>query len=781
MSNIQPTGMGRRIDPRGLTKPTESLVPTGAPRAAVGQDNGNGYGGDDHYGVGFSHGYQSHQQGDFARIWHFLLEKAWVMVLTTIVALGLGYVYGKRAPVLYAATATVQAEQDQPKILNLQMMEVRDPQAVEYLQTVAQSLNNRALLERVADTNHLWNDPRFTNRLVLASPFGPDASLGSAFPTNHNESVVQARVLDALERIVKVRLRRGTRLIDITVTHRWPDLAALIANSIVNEYVNENAEREETSIGLATRSLSKQAERVRKKLEESEKVLQAYIETNKAVSLDERQNTVVAALKELSTKATEARSLRLKTEAEYAQITSLGTNNGAGLLVVPTVAKDPTVMALQLELEKAENDFAAVSQRYKVKHPKYIQSLGQVEGLKASLTNAVLSAAQTVKASLENARAAEEALNKALADQEASALELNKLSIQYKVLAREVESDRTLYDELLKGTQEASVSKETHQTGIVRVVQKAYVPYERVSPKRLAILALSGLGGILFGALVLVGFRVTDTSIKTVDDAETLLDMSVFSVVPQMRKVNNRADHALLITADPKSAGAEAFRTLRASLATQGDLHERRVFLITSALPGEGKTFCSLNYAASLAQLGLKTLLIDADLRKPSVEMSLLGVESRSPGLTDYLSGKKRLEQIVRPAKLENLYFISEGSIATSPAELLTQEGLEGLIKEALQHYDRVVVDSAPINAVSDTLLILKSVQTVCLVVRAAHTSSRYVLRAVQLLQNARAPLSGVILNRMPRRHGPTYGAYYDYRHHGKYGKDYVYGAAKTD
>ncbi len=779
MRNMQPGGSTGPTDLTGRKVALTSPRVTQAIRASVYGDGDNG---DGSYGYSYGYGYQSHQQGDFARTWHFVLGKAWILVLTTVIALALGYFYARRAPVLYSATATVQAEQDQPKILNIQMMELRDPQAVEYLQTVAQSLNSRTLLERVADTNQLWNDPRFTNGLAAPSPSAPNANPGSGLLASGSESPGSpghARVLDSLERIVKVKLRRGTRLIDITVTHRRPELAALIANSVVSEYVNENAEREEIGIGLATRSLSKQAERVRKKLEESEKALQAYVETNKAVSLDERQNTVVAALKELSTKATEARSVRLKTEAEYAQITSLGTNNAAGLLVVPTVAKDPTVLALQVELEKAQTDFAAVSQRYKAKHPKYVQSLGQIAGLRASITNAVLSAVQTVKASLENARAAEEALNKAMEEQEASALELNKLSIQYKVLAREVESDRALYDELLKGTQEASVSKETHQTGIVRVVQKAYVPDRPIWPRKLAIMVMSGLGGILLGAMILMGFRVTDTSIQTVDEAEALLDLSVFSVVPQMRRANLAA-HALVVASNPKSAGAEAFRTLRASLAMLSDLGDRRVFLFTSAVPGEGKTFCSLNYAASLAQLGLKTLLIDADLRKPSVEKTLLGVESGSPGLSDYQSGQKRLEAVVRPTKVENLFLISEGSRAASPAELLTKDGLEGLIKEALRHYDRLVVDSAPINAVSDTLLLLKNVQAVCLVVRADHTSSRYVLRCVQVLQSAGAPLSGVILNRMPRRRGPTYGAYYDYQHHGKYGKDYVYGADKA-
>jgi capsular exopolysaccharide synthesis family protein len=293
-------------------------------------------------------------------------------------------------------------------------------------------------------------------------------------------------------------------------------------------------------------------------------------------------------------------------------------------------------------------------------------------------------------------------------------------------------------------------------------------------------MVMSGMAGILVGALVLVGFWVMDTSIKTVDEAETLLGLSVFSVVPHIRKAK-RAGHALVVVSNPKSAAAEAFRTLRASVSTVGDLEDRRLFLFASSMPGEGKTFCSINYAASLAQLGLKTLIIDADLRKPSIEMSLLGQESPSPGMTDYLSGQKTLDEVVWPAGIENLHVISGGSTAASPAELLAKDGLERLIKEALLRYDRVILDTAPINAVGDTLLILKSAHTVCLVIRTASTSRRYVLRCLQLLQGAKAPLAGILLNCMPRHRGPTYGAYYDHHYHGKYGKEGVYGAAKAD
>ena len=298
---------------------------------------------------------------------------------------------------------------------------------------------------------------------------------------------------------------------------------------------------------------------------------------------------------------------------------------------------------------------------------------------------------------------------------------------------------------------EADVTKETQQTGIVHVVEPAITPDLPVWPKRAAVLAISGLAGIFFGLLIIMGLSVSDTSIKTVDDAETRLHLSVFSAVPQVRGVKRVKTH-LVVVERAKSSGAEAFRTLRTSLSMLGKAEERRVFLFTSAMPSEGKTFCSLNYSASLAQLGLKTLLIDADMRRPSIEATLMGRDTKQPGLTDYLTGQKKFEEVAQPTKVENLLFVSGGAVAASPAELLAKDGLERIIKEALLHYDRVVLDSAPINAVSDTLLMLRSVQTVCLVVRAASTSARYVLRCVRLPPGrAGAPL-GHHPNRMPHR-----------------------------
>jgi len=705
----------------------------------------------------------SDHTADFRRVWHAMLERGWIIGISLVICVALGFAYIRRATVLYSATATVKVQQDQAPVFKIENVQFEDLQALDFLQTVAQSIKTRPLLERVIASNNLAADERFFSTAIKLS--------------TTNKPVTTEDLAQALDLLTTVKLRRGTRLIDITVKHSSPQLTARLANSLVSEFMSENAEQHLATGTDAKKTLNTEAERLRKKLKESETALQAYKETNNAVSLDDRQNTVVAELKELSTKATEAKSLRIKLESDYSQVLAL-SNNAEALLTIQAVANDHSVVAAKTSLSKAESDFAALKQRYKAKHPKYIQAQTQLTALQEDLAQSASKAAQGLKSGLDAARASETALESARRTQETAALKLNDLSIQYGVLAREVESDRALYESVLKTMKESDVTKEIKPMKI-HVVQQAYVPDKPVAPRRAMIMAMSAMVGLGLGILAVLSFSFLDSSIKTVDEAESLLRLPVLGTTAKLKEVNKN-NRPLLVVDAPHSTGAESFRTLRTNLSMLGRIEDRRVFLFTSAMPQEGKTFTSVNYAASLAHAGLKTLIIDGDLRRPNVEATLSGKETDAFGVTDFLTSNKSFEEVIQTTRVPNLFIIAGGTTAPNPAELLAKDGLSSLIARALRDYDRVVVDSAPIHAVSDTLLMVKHVQTVCLVIRAAHTSFRSVTRCIQLLQGAAAPLSGMVLNRMPVRRRLGYGydsGYYDYGYHGKYSKKGVYGA----
>jgi capsular exopolysaccharide synthesis family protein len=265
---------------------------------------------------------------------------------------------------------------------------------------------------------------------------------------------------------------------------------------------------------------------------------------------------------------------------------------------------------------------------------------------------------------------------------------------------------------------------------------------------------------------------------------EKLLDLPVLAAVPEMGRpvVKKNApvspDQALAfqlpMLADGNSPPAEAIRSLRASMSLIGVESERRSLIFTSALPGEGKSFTAANYSIALASQELRTLLIDADLRRPSVH-TMFGAERGHLGAVDYFLNEEPLESFVTTTSLQNLDLLLSGTSAPNPAELLSGQGFTRLIAEAMQSYDRIVVDTAPINVVSDTLMLIKCVQSVCVVVRAASSPSEAVLRAVRVMEKSGKRPVGVVFNRVPRHAGLGYHANY-YYHYGpadRYGSGY--------
>ena len=694
---------------------------------------------------------------NFQVLYHVLLEKAWIVLFCFIVAVFLTGAYLKRAPRIYAASVVLQVEQEESRVMKIEKIQGEDLRWPDILKTIEQTLQSRSLFERIVEVNNLTSDPRFL-----------DAT---------GQSPSKDQLAGMLAGMTTARLRRGTRLIDVTVAHTNPELTALVANSLVREYMRQNVEQRATSTGVANDFLMEEAQRLKKKLQESENALQAYKEKTQSVSLEERQNIVVQRLKELSLKVTEAKSVCLKLESELAQVDKSGTNIDA-LLIAPAVAGDSSVASIQLTLSKLEADFATLKQRYKDKHPKYIQAVSEMAEWRKSFQEAVFKVPQTLHSAYDSAKASEQAMERALHEQETAALDLNKQSIQYNVLSREVESDRLLYDAVVQRMKETSLTKEL-QPDKIRVVQSAIVPKAPFKPETTKVMLQGLIGGFVFGLMLALFLHSLDTSFKSVDQTESYLGLPVLSVIPQV-KASGSGKGGLVVAEDAKSTGAESFRSLRTSLSMLGREEQRRVFLITSAMPQDGTTFCSLNYAASLAQSGLRTVIIDCDLRRPSVEKILTGGRSSHPGVTDFLTGKTTLPDLIQETKIEKLSFISAGTVAPNPAELLTRNSIDALVEDALQQFERVVIDSAPIHAVSDTLLILNRVQTVCLVARACKTPRKSVLRALQVLQKAHAPLAGLILNRLPRRRGLEYyyDSYYDYSYRGKYTQKGVYGEA---
>ena len=317
-----------------------------------------------------------------------------------------------------------------------------------------------------------------------------------------------------------------------------------------------------------------------------------------------------------------------------------------------------------------------------------------------------------------------------------------------------METDRALYDALLRRLKETDVAKGVELQN-VRVFEAATLPIASIPRHAVRQVVLGLVGGLGGGMLAVLAAYFLDTSWKNVDQAETATSLRVLASIPKCGRLSHAAVGTLLQD-QPASAVAEAFRFLRTSLYLSASRPGRTVFLFTSAMPGEGKTFCAVNCAVAVAQQGLRTLLVDADLRSPDVGASVME-DANKPGVGEYLLDQAGFEDVVHPSKVPNLSVIPAGQTAPRPGEMLASPSFARLIGEARANFEVVVVDSAPIHPVSDTLLVLEHVDAVCLVVRLGRVAPKVVLRACQVLaQFGRRP-TGLIMNAVPRRANPLY------------------------
>ena len=676
---------------------------------------------------------------DFGYYLHLLLRYIWLFLAIVLICAAIGAYLALRQPQRYVATAVIQVEQQEQRVLKTE--ETVRLEAADYLTTMVATLTGDSFLVRVAKATNLLNDPEFIE--PRAEPYS------------------DAEIADRMRAMVSATVRRGTRLIDVAATDTNPERAQLIAQTVVKEFMRQTIEQRMAAAQVANDFLRDEAEKLKVKLEASEQKLQKYKEEQNAVSLQEDQNITVAKLKELSVQVGEARNQRIKLESDMDLLRKIPDADIDQMLQIPSVSAIPEVQALRAQVNTADADLAATAKRYLPQHPRTIQATTQLEQLRTSLHDTLKNAGEILNTQYQAAVDAETKLNEALKEQEQDALELNKIAIPYNVLQREVDSDRAMYDAVNARLRETNVSLGVESTPF-RIVQEPLA----AKPVPRPLLKMLGLGlflGLALGAGTIFGLDMLDSSLRYVDQAESFLKLPVLAVVSDLP--NQRGDKIPSVFADAgQSQQAEAFRSMRTTLSLMGDEAHRRSFLVTSAIPGEGKTFCAYNAAMAFAAEGQKTILVDADLRMPAVHKIFSDAEGarRHAGLADFLSGDVEIDRIIMAGPQENLSVICAGGKTSNPGELLGADGFDKLMKTLTERFDRVIIDSAPVNAVSDTLRITPLVNYVCLVVRAAKTPKKALARAKKLLENAKGRLAGFILNRV---HLGRDSAYYFYHY----------------
>jgi len=778
---------------------------------------------------------------DFRRFWHSFVERIWIVALCVLAGLFLALGYLARTPKLYQGHTVLEVEFQEPRVVGTEGSASRVGSmflaSQEAMRTIEQNLVNETLLARVVRSEGLAEDGG--RALLGQSITGRDAAKATPRPitsptenkTDNTGGVTTFTPLEealgrALKGMVIPVIRRGTRLIDVYVTNRDPAMAQRLAEAVGREYIRNSIERRASFDQDTLRYLLEEEERLKVNLQKSEAAVAEYkAKTPDALQLGggtvatgsqagsgagaggTRGGVVEDKLQELNSKLTAAKADQIRLEGELQQVEQAGKDIDA-LLAVPSISSSALVNESRHSVTQVEAEIATLALRYKEKHPRMMAARAALAEAKEKLRQAVMAQPEILRNSIEQTKATEASLQGVLQDQQGVAVALNRAAIGYQELARQAETDRALYESVLRQIKDTSLTKDV-KTNAVSVIEHSPLPNSPVSPNPTKAIALGLLGGLAAGLAFALGADMLDRSIKTVDQAEETLGLPVFAAVPettdqgavsQSKRSKQRrgffgGSKYRVVVEMPESPAAEAFRNLRAALSLLGPEVERKVSLFTSALPSEGKSFTSANYSLALAQQGYRVLLIDGDLRRPALHRIFRFQEAMKnnnfdqdggAGVLDCLVGKADLASAARsiPAgeidmvrdniavtgKIQTLMggqlsVLAGGRRAPNPAEILAGSSFGQLVADASRLFDRVVIDSAPVLAVSDTLLMMPYVQTLCIVLQAAKTPRQVIRRAISLLAKSGIRPAGLVLNRLPRGRGVGY--YYYYSSHG--------------
>lgn len=681
---------------------------------------------------------------DFRSIIHLLRDQAWIVGLCAVLGAGAALVYSLCKPPVYASQAILEVTVDGSTLADFGRREGSDLNSASLLKTIEQTVASQAVLRRVLHKQRLAEYPAFA-------------------PSRSQEVGGEAELLELLQNRVSVSLIRGTRLISLVARDRDPVKARQLAQGVVDEFLTQKFESSLEGTDATRRYLTAEATRLKDEVTAAEERLQLYREKFNAVSLTDKHDLVTGRLSELGRQVTQARARRVSMEADRLQVQTLRKEGPEALVNLSNIAALPEIVDLRKQINTLSTEVAALSQRYREKHPRMIEITRELQEAHTALQANLQQAGEAILQSYLTAKTNEEMLQKELYQQEKLALELARVTIPYRALEREAESNQVLYQQVLARLKESVVAqgmitKGSVQGSYIRVIQQPLAPVKPGGMSAKSLLALGLAGGGALGMCLAVGRRALDNSLSSIDEAETYLDLPSLAVVQRSSFENLR--HDLVVDSSPASIEAESFRSLRTTLSLLQPDENGRVVMFTSAVQGEGKSFCAMNYAAGVAEQGLRTLLVDGDLRRAWLRHALAPA-SEKPGLVACLRNPALIDEAINPTETKNLFVLGDLHGSTEGAELLEGENLGLLIQRLRERFDRIIIDTAPVTAVCDALHFSRHVGTICLVVNARSTPRRTVRRACVMLEHmaGRHP-SGIVLNQVRRGRA---GSYYYY------------------
>jgi capsular exopolysaccharide synthesis family protein len=727
---------------------------------------------------------------DLKAIFRALLKHKWMIGGITLLALAAAAVYTLRITPQYRSTTLIQIDRAAQKVVGFNTeVELDQGAAADQLQlrTQIELLQSRSLALRVIDEMGLYKPvnpvdaaaavqeqaaqaaEEAASAAAKGAPAEPEEpsfleTLGNNFtqlftPASQNEEKLSRNdTVNAFFAAVTIEPLRNSRLVQVQVLNKDPELAARIANQIGQTFIAMNLERKLESSVYARQFLEDQIQQTKAKLEESERVINQYAKTNEILNLGDKTSATTQNYVDFSAALARAEQDRIKAEAQYNEVRQRPES-------APAVLSNLAIQAYKEERAKLEAAYAKNLATFKPGFPAMLEAKAQIEELQKRIDAEVETILFSIKGQFDAARAQEDLLRKRVAASRNEVLVVQDRSVDMNLLQRELDTNREVYDSLLQRLKEVSVTGglTTNNISVVDEAEASLFPFK---PRPAINLGLGLLIGLFAGVLAALLREQMDDSIKHSDEVEKLFALPLLGWIPMTKKIKGAASESVALQAhtDPRSNFAEAYRSMRTALQFSTTEGAPKRFMVTSCGKAEGKSTTAIALAINFAQLGQQVLLIDADMRKASVHKAL-GLPNER-GLSNLLTGDMGVDGLILNTAVPNLAVLPAGPTPPDPVELLMGPKLGLLLNKAQElGFAQVIIDGPPLLGIADAVVLGNQIQHIVFAVKAASTKRSSIKDGLRRLRNAGLAPMGVVLTHARNEHTNDYAyeGYYGY------------------
>ena len=713
---------------------------------------------------------------DLLQLWHTLWRRKWSILSLFVVVVLVAILAVLSLTPIYRAGATLLIEQQAAKVVSIEQVYGLEGTGNEYLQTQFELLKSRALAERVVKQLNLTTHPEFDPRqqpepLIdikgLLANFNVNQVVPATLPEDLEEGVdpTEAQILDdvtkAFMQRISVAPQGKSQLVRVEVEMADARMAAKAAtdrdNGLIESLLLDTMDMSLT----ATNWMNSRLGELRNTLKKAEDRLQAFREKENLVDVDGVSTISAAELTQTGDRMIDARRQRAEAESQYRQVQAMRDGGWEKLATIPAVLGHPLIQQFKADEAKARAKVDELSKRYGARHPAMEAARSDLSAASGSLRGQVEQIVAGIERNYQLAVANENSLQASFNANKSQIQDISRKEFKLRELQREVDANRALYDTFMTRLKETAATSDLESAN-ARVVDQATVPSEPVKPKKSLIVAIAGLLALFVGAGLTLLIEALNNTFKSTDQVESKLNLPVLGILPLIKN-KQRGEVAHLFSSNGDRSFSESMRTIRTGVVLSGMDEPHKILVITSSVPGEGKSTVAANLAIALGQME-KVLLIDADMRRPTLAKNF-DFAVGTPGLANLIAGTAKLEDCIK--HVEGIDMLSAGSVPPNPLELLSSARFEKVIELLRSQYDRVVIDSPPTQAVSDATVLATHANALLYVIKSEATPIPLAQKGVgQLLQN-NAPVTGVILNQVDikkaQKQGYSYGGYYDY------------------